>query len=520
MCKKYLLWFLCLIIHLSINGQKGLQFISDNATRGYVLMESQGDAILIDNCGREVHRWDDVSSTYHPKLLSNGNLVYIDVISGGIVERDWDGQIINQVFINDPNKNLIYEMIVLPNGNYLSLAREGWSIQQFNAIGYDFGVIGNPTQVDMVVELDRQTGNIVWEWKISDHVIQERDPNQANYGSLKDNPQLLNMDAISIFDWTFQESFMINGFDYNPSLDQIALSVRKLSEVVIIDHSTTTEEAKGSTGGNQGKGGDVLFRWGNPQNYDRGDEDDRELYLQHNPNWIEHGPHTGKMIVYDNGLGRPVPTFDDRYSAAKIIDTGVSLTGGYTLSNDQPFLPKEPVVEYSRPETNTVFYSSYTSGAKVLPNGNIFITIGDIEEAMEIDQQGNVLWKYGVPDLFSFLFRTEKYAEDYSAFIGKDLVPGNVVEFPPSSVSCILSTENNEWKNEVSIINVNRQLRIDTDLNHVYQSRLYNAAGQLILSKNEQGPAILNVGRVPAGIYFISLQDQSGRMFNKKVLIK
>jgi hypothetical protein len=40
----------------------------------------------------------------------------------------------------------------------------------------------------------------------------------------------------------------MNSIDYNPELDQIAMSVRGNSEVWIIDHGTTTAEAKGHTG--------------------------------------------------------------------------------------------------------------------------------------------------------------------------------------------------------------------------------------------------------------------------------
>ena len=45
----------------------------------------------------------------------------------------------------------------------------------------------------------------------------------------------------------------INAIDYNEELDQILLSSCRLNEIWVIDHSTSTEEAKGHTGGRYGK---------------------------------------------------------------------------------------------------------------------------------------------------------------------------------------------------------------------------------------------------------------------------
>jgi hypothetical protein len=66
----------------------------------------------------------------------------------------------------------------------------------------------------------------------------------------------------------------MNSIDYNPDLDQIALSVKGNSEAWIIDHGTTTAQAAGHTGGRRGQGGDLLYRWGNPLTYRAGTAND------------------------------------------------------------------------------------------------------------------------------------------------------------------------------------------------------------------------------------------------------
>ncbi|MGC8644373.1 MAG: hypothetical protein ACP5XB_31305, partial [Isosphaeraceae bacterium] len=59
-------------------------------------------------------------------------------------------------------------------------------------------------------------------------------------------------------------------------LDQILLSVHSFSEIWIIDHGTTTAEAATHKGGRSGKGGDLLYRWGNPQAYRAGTAADQQ----------------------------------------------------------------------------------------------------------------------------------------------------------------------------------------------------------------------------------------------------
>ena len=342
-------------------AQDGLRFYDNRALAGYTLYQSDNNAVLVDNCGRLVHQWTEVAARFHPKLLPNGNIVYIEIFSEKIIEKDWDDNIVNEINVSASNIDPDYEVITLENGNYLCLGRRSFSVSQFNQLGYDYGNsgVGTPNQVDVVMELDRLSGNIVWLWDISDHVIQERDSNAANFGDVSEHPELFNMDAIATFDWTFEESFMINGFDYNPELDQIALSIRKMSEVVIIDHSTTTQEASGHTGGTYGKGGDILYRWGNPQNYGRGSSGNRRLFFQHNPNWIEYGEHAGKIIMYNNGLGGPF------FSTAPIIDPPMDGNGNYILEDGQSFQPSAPELEYGNNLGESFFFWIYFSGESI-----------------------------------------------------------------------------------------------------------------------------------------------------------
>ena len=54
-----------------------------------------------------------------------------------------------------------------------------------------------------------------------------------------------------------------NSIDFNPQLNQILLSVRNFNEIWIIDHNTSSLQAKSHKGGKCGKGGDLIYRWGN-----------------------------------------------------------------------------------------------------------------------------------------------------------------------------------------------------------------------------------------------------------------
>ena len=58
-------------------------------------------------------------------------------------------------------------------------------------------------------------------------------------------------------------------------------------------------------------GGDYLYRWGNPQGYDRGSDLDRWLDDQHSVNWIPEGyPGEGNLILFNNNYGSNSAVFE------------------------------------------------------------------------------------------------------------------------------------------------------------------------------------------------------------------
>ena len=180
-----------------------------------------------------------------------------------------------------------------------------------------------------------------------------------------------------------------NGIDYNADLDQIALSCRSMNEVYILDHSTTTEEAAGRSGGNAGKGGDILYRWGNPQVYRNGLSSDQQLFAQHDVQWIGAGhPDEGKLMMFNNGNGR-YPA----YSSVDIIEPPVE-NGTYVIESNGTFGPAEPLWSWNNDEA---MYSAFISGSQALENGNVLVTHGTQGTLYEVNREGEIVWEYIAP---------------------------------------------------------------------------------------------------------------------------
>lgn len=543
--KKYYILLLSIFFGYSSISQNTIGVLRNDAGsyNGYTLLAplSSTQTYLINNCGQVVHEW---TSTFTPSasvyLLENGNLLRTGKISnddiqfggvGGKIELfDWDGNLLWEYTYSTTEVSQHHDIYPLSNGNVLMLAVTTMTQAEAIQAGRD------PSQLEQsklfneqIVELEPVMGtdqaNIVWEWNINDHLIQDFDNTKDNFGVIADNEQLLDINYLNS-DKSPANWLHINSIQYNATLDQIVMSSRILSEIYIIDHSTTTAEASLHSGGTYGKGGDFLYRWGNLEAYDHGTPNDRTLFGQHYPHWIADGlTDEGKLIIYNNGGAR----VDAIYSSIDIIDPPVSSPGVYTYDTASGYLPVVPEWQYTDPDEPTNFFSAILSSGQRLPNGNTLICDGDSGYFFEIDTNNNIVWEYINPDTtngiltqgdspsFNMVFRALRFDETYAAFNGRDLTPGDPIELDFDISSCqILSVDNYSISNQVSIYPnpTSDMISLSTDLN-IDKIEVFNVYGKLILS--ERNKKTISLKNISTGIYFMKFYSD-GKFGNKKFI--
>ena len=345
-------------------------------------------------------------------------------VGGGISIYNWGGDLLwNYEFANNTYQHH-HDVEPLPNGNILVIVWEKKTAAEAYAMGRQ--TINNSLNemwAEAILEVEPvgfDDVNIVWEWHIWDHLIQDVDPDLPNYGIIADHPELQDVNYGNAGsnsgpggpngDWKHY-----NAVHYNENLDQIVISSRHHDEIYIIDHSTTTEEAAGHTGGNSGMGGDYLYRWGNPQAYDRGNSSDHLLAGQHGSNWIPDGsPGAGNLILFNNNYGNNVAAIFE-------IVPPLNEQGLYDISPGQPFGPEEPVWSHVG-----AFHTQMQGGAFRLPNGNTLITDCDDAHMIEVSQTHEVVWDHDYGNNQTFIARAQKYPLNYFGGGFPDFTVGDV----------------------------------------------------------------------------------------------
>lgn len=413
---------------------------TDEVFPGYTLVQelTSTNTDLIDTEGRVVHRW---TSRYKlgggAYIQPNGNLLRTCILprnpfnaacpglSGAAELLDWDGNQLWSYEFGNKEKTLHHDITLLPNGNILMIGVE----QKTKAEQIDHG--RDPSRMrhdvmwfDYIVEIKptgKSGGEVVWEWHMWDHLIQDFDPKKKNYGVVADHPERIDINFIEenilargnatmarlqslgyvggggaamdprsgLPDWTHA-----NSIAYNADLDQIMMSVRGPGELWIIDHGTTREEAASDKGGRHGKGGRLLYRWGNPQAYQRGTPQDQAFFGQHDAHWIPKGcPGEGNILVFNNGDNRK----DGAYSSIEEIKPPLRADGSYEIGEGAAFGPEKPAWQYVA-SPKEAFYSQFLSGVQRLPNGNTLICSGMTTEIFEVTPKGKTVWTKRLTD--------------------------------------------------------------------------------------------------------------------------
>jgi len=521
-----------------------LTYDHSQAFEGYNLHfpHNQGKVYLLDNCGEVVHKWHD--NEYKPGngvyLAENGHLYvckgkggasnpYIHAGGGGekIECRDWDNNLVWEYTLNDSLNRLHHDIALNPNGNVFAIAWQKKTEEEAIQAGRDPALLDDgELWPDRIIELEPD-GNggatIVWEWSVWDHLIQDFDPTKDNYGDPAAHPELVDINHNGgPADWMHANSLAYNSF-----LNQLMLCVPTFNEIWIIDQTTTTAQAAGHIGGQSGRGGDLMFRWGNPATYRAGDVDDQKLFYPHDAHWADieltaGHPDFQKVMVFNNRVG-------EDFSSVNTIEILIdSYSWEYGMA-DGRWLPTDFEWTYTRPVPQEM-HSTGLSSVQRLMNGNTLIAVGRYGYSFEITPDEEIVWEYKNPMMAgvrvpqgtelainaNLQFRMNRYSKNYPAFDGRDLSRKDFIELNPHVDHCEFFVLNNE---DVSVFDEvlifpnpasdNIQIELKESI-EAEQVEIFNAMGQRVYSnKMNNTTHTLDTQNWSQGVYFIYLDSRA-----------
>ena len=429
-------------IYIFLLMKSGILF-SQEVFEGYTLFTPQigfgGDATtyLLDNDYNIIQSWGHSNGPASMPYLIPGDepgwentlLIYPYRVNsptmesggvGGAVQcLTWEGELVWEYILSNSDYQHHHDVEPLPNGNVLLIAWEKKTSTEAYAAGRQS--IDNPLNQmwsSAIFEIQPDgngSADVVWEWHLWDHLIQDVDPGDDNYGVVAEHPELFDINNGTVgatvptanADWIH-----LNAIDYHEEWDQIVISSRYQSEIFVIDHGTTIEEAASHAGGNYEKGGDFLYRWGNPQNYNRGHGDDQIISDQHSINWIPNDfPGENNFILFNNyhnegGWGE---------SAVLEFVLPVDGDGNYSIEGEEPYGPDSYSWSY---ENDDDIFSAMQGGAFRLPNGNTLITDCDSARILEVTSEGHIVWEYIESGDNVVIARAQKYSINYFNVVG------------------------------------------------------------------------------------------------------
>ncbi len=495
-------------------------FISTNPVHsqdfdGYALYNqvNQNTAYLIDKNGDIAHTWSlSDPCNYAVLLMESGNIMRGAVNSSNQIDGAAVGGLVQEI---DPQGNIVWEfeytsadfvshhdITLMADGNVLLTAWEVKSSSELQAMGYTGSSSTRYPTHFVEVSQNGSGGEIVWEWHFWDHMIQDTDSSKPNYGVVADHPELMDINVETGGgggpgggggDW-----FHVNGVNYNSELDQIVFSSRHLSEIFIIDHSTTTAEAASHSGGNAGKGGDLLFRWGNPDNF--GASGDQTINnAVHDARWIpDDGRPRGGYIQFFNNEG------DGSDSTVDALDLPFASDGyNYEWTQGQAYEPTSATWRHT-----CLVSADGQSASNSMPNGNVFVNASG-GYMYEVDENDNVVWQYNAGPQKAF-----RYICEHSGI--QALITQGVIDD-----LCMVSATDEIAKESIQISpNPSNGVFSISGLSQEYQLvavRVFDILGKKI--GELANVSTIDLSNFNEGMYFVTFQFENEQLITKKVML-
>jgi hypothetical protein len=375
--------------------------VNDNPAPGYILLNSYNQNILtpkflmvVDSLG-EPYLYKKVLLTpvLDLKLQQNGLYSYAQAIAAG-ESHNIAGRIVRNAktinYILDPQFNLIdsvqcgngylsdpHEFLILPNGNYLTLAYESFPVNMSQLISG-----GNPNAIaigTVIQELNRDK-KCVFQWRSLDNL-----PLTHTYANI----------ANASFEHVHANSYYV---DTDGNLMTSFTAAFEISKINLIT-------------------GEFIWHFGGKLNdFEISGDDDNLPYHSTNQHDIKRLPN-GNFLYFDNGFAKSVPF-------SRAVEFAV----------DEKNKKANLVWDYRR----TPDISAFAMGsAQRLPNGNTLINWGlifggDHRTATEVTPDKKVTYEISLP-AETYSYRAFKYQYPVCKPLAKvtvaEVVEGNSYEF-------------------------------------------------------------------------------------------
>lgn len=293
---------------------------------------TMGSLYAVDAAG-DIRFYTNMGGVLGVHQLENGHILmpasYVlkpSYYKEGMIEIDLMGKIYGEYMIPGGQH---HDFVEMPNGNFL-VASDSPDLS---------------TVEDYVVEIDRQTGNVVWELDMKDLM-----------GTEEGQSASMDTDGSEESDW-----FHNNGLAYDAGNDLLLLSARHKDAIVAVNMED--KSLAWILGDPTGWGEDYQSYFFNPEG-----EDFEWFYAQHNVSILDNGD----IALFDNGTAKVKRVdADNRVSGDDVYSRAVV----YHIDTEN--MTVSQVTEYGK-ERGADWYSDWISGVVSLDGtqDHLWITAG------------------------------------------------------------------------------------------------------------------------------------------------